>query len=111
MDTFFTSDHHFGHRGILRYCARPFADTDEMDSHLIARWNDRIGAEDVVFLLGSPAGCSARCGGGSGCSTSASTALKTTRRVCSPTPGSIDSDHCYAALRCCFSHSQKSSHH
>ena len=37
-----TSDHHWGHRNILRYCAatRPFPDVDEMNAQLIARWNE-----------------------------------------------------------------------
>ena len=49
---FFTSDHHFGHRGILSHCARPFPDTDTMDAHLIDRWNAQIGDEAVVYHLG-----------------------------------------------------------
>ncbi|MCA9712766.1 MAG: hypothetical protein KDK70_43455, partial [Myxococcales bacterium] len=52
MSTFFTSDHHFGHRNILRYCSRPFAHVDEMDEELIARWNARVSDDDVVYHLG-----------------------------------------------------------
>jgi calcineurin-like phosphoesterase family protein len=49
-----TSDHHWGHRNILRYCAetRKFPDVDEMNAQLIARWNDRIGHDDDVYLVG-----------------------------------------------------------
>ncbi|HVK73561.1 MAG TPA: hypothetical protein VM734_09580 [Kofleriaceae bacterium] len=50
--TFFTSDTHFGHANILRYCARPFASVAEMDDALIARWNARVGDDDVVYHLG-----------------------------------------------------------
>ncbi|MCB9755629.1 MAG: metallophosphoesterase [Myxococcales bacterium] len=50
--TFFTSDHHFGHANIIRYCARPFAHADAMDEALIKRWNERVGDDDVVYHLG-----------------------------------------------------------
>ena len=48
------SDTHFHHRNILKYEAesRPFANRDEMDEILIERWNERVGANDVVFHLG-----------------------------------------------------------
>lgn len=52
MTTFFTSDHHFGHRNILRYCSRPFDHVDQMDEELIARWNATIGDDDEVYHLG-----------------------------------------------------------
>jgi calcineurin-like phosphoesterase family protein len=49
-----TSDTHFGHFNILKYCSptRPFKDLDEMHAQLIARWNDRVGAEDEVIVVG-----------------------------------------------------------
>ena len=52
METFFTSDHHFGHRRIIDYCGRPYAHVDEMDEALIANWNARVGHSDVVYHLG-----------------------------------------------------------
>lgn len=51
-EIFFTSDHHFGHRGILSMCGRPFADVAEMDEVMIARWNERVRKGDTVYHLG-----------------------------------------------------------
>jgi len=51
-DVFFTADQHFGHKNIIKYCQRPFADVTEMDNELIARWNSRVHADDLVFHLG-----------------------------------------------------------
>ena len=49
---FFTSDSHFGHENILRYCNRPFSSVKEMDEELILRWNERISENDTVYHLG-----------------------------------------------------------
>lgn len=48
----FTSDHHFGHTNIIKYCNRPFKDADEMDKELINRWNEVVGPDDDVWHLG-----------------------------------------------------------
>ncbi len=52
MNTFFTSDTHFGHANIIKYCHRPFINVKEMDSVLIARWNSTVRPEDTVYHLG-----------------------------------------------------------
>lgn len=49
---FFTSDHHFGHKKINEYSARPFESIDEMDEELIKRWNEKVGVDDEVYHLG-----------------------------------------------------------
>lgn len=48
----FTSDVHFGHKNIIRYCNRPFKDVDDMDEQLIQRWNSVVKPDDVVWQLG-----------------------------------------------------------
>jgi calcineurin-like phosphoesterase family protein len=50
--TFFTSDTHFGHFNIIKYCDRPFKTLFEMNQKIINRWNERIKPEDTVYFLG-----------------------------------------------------------
>lgn len=52
MMSWFTSDHHFGHSGIIRSCERPFGSVEEMDAHLIHTWNARVQPADEVWHLG-----------------------------------------------------------
>lgn len=54
---FFTSDTHFGHNNIIRYCNRPFNTVSEHDEVLINNWNKTVGANDTVFHLGDFAFC------------------------------------------------------
>ena len=49
---YFTSDLHLGHRRIVEFCSRPFADSDEMDHALVATWNTTVGEADEVWVLG-----------------------------------------------------------
>lgn len=48
----FTSDHHFNHKNILRYCARPFSSVEEMNAAMIERWNELISNSDTVYHIG-----------------------------------------------------------
>lgn len=48
----FTSDYHMGHRNIIGLCERPFADVEEIETEIIARHNNVVGAEDEVYDLG-----------------------------------------------------------
>jgi calcineurin-like phosphoesterase family protein len=49
---FFTSDTHFNHSNIIRFCDRPFVDVEEMNETIIANWNRVVGEEDILFHLG-----------------------------------------------------------
>jgi calcineurin-like phosphoesterase family protein len=49
---YFTSDTHFGHTNIIKYCNRPFADLHEMNRALVHNWNERVGPQDTVYHLG-----------------------------------------------------------
>lgn len=49
---FFTSDLHFGHANIIRFDNRPFTSVEEMDAELIKRWNNKVTADDTVYILG-----------------------------------------------------------
>lgn len=49
---FFTSDLHFCHQNILKFCNRPWKTTEEMDKALIENWNSVVGKDDIVFDLG-----------------------------------------------------------
>ena len=50
--TFFTSDTHFNHANVIKYCARPFASLEAMNREMITRWNAVVGPEDTVYHLG-----------------------------------------------------------
>ena len=49
---FFTSDTHFNHANIIRFCSRPFETVEEMNEQLILRWNEVVAPDDTVFHLG-----------------------------------------------------------
>lgn len=49
---YFTSDLHFYHEKIIHATDRPFGNADEMDRALIRNWNDRVGADDDIYILG-----------------------------------------------------------
>jgi calcineurin-like phosphoesterase family protein len=54
MKTFITSDLHFGHANIMKFCpkTRPFAGVQDMNASMMLAWNELIGQEDLVYVLG-----------------------------------------------------------
>jgi calcineurin-like phosphoesterase family protein len=56
---FFTSDTHFGHENILKFCpnTRPFKTIEEHDRAIIANWQAQVQPEDVVYHLGDVMFC------------------------------------------------------
>ena len=52
MNRWYTSDHHFGHSNIIKYCSRPFRNADDMDRAMVARWNEVVEDSDEVWILG-----------------------------------------------------------
>jgi len=49
---FFTSDPHFFHKNIIKYCDRPFSSVEEMNASLIYEWNRVVPEDGHVFVLG-----------------------------------------------------------
>jgi calcineurin-like phosphoesterase family protein len=54
MKTWVTSDIHFSHTNILKFCAdsRPFHDILEMNTAIINNHNSVVGYDDLVYILG-----------------------------------------------------------
>ena len=54
MKKWITSDIHFGHANILKFCAdtRPYRDVEEMDTAIINNWNSLVSPIDTVYILG-----------------------------------------------------------
>lgn len=49
---FFTSDMHFGHTNVIKYCNRPYSSVEDMDNQLIANWNSIVSRNDKVYHVG-----------------------------------------------------------
>ena len=52
MEWFFTADHHFAHKNIIKHCNRPFDSIEEHDEILIQRWNAVVRGQDVIIIAG-----------------------------------------------------------
>lgn len=57
-NTFFISDTHFGHKGIITFKRnngkplRDFTCVEEMDEHIVKCWNSVVKSQDIVYHLG-----------------------------------------------------------
>lgn len=51
-EVWFTSDTHFGHENIIKYCDRPFKDVIEMNQVMYDNWNAIVAPEDEIYHLG-----------------------------------------------------------
>lgn len=57
-NTWLVADPHFGHAGMCKFLRddgtklRPWDNPDEMDEHLIQKWNERVSEKDRVYVLG-----------------------------------------------------------
>ena len=49
---YFIADTHFNHANIIKYCNRPFKNTDEMNKYIIRKWNSVVKETDTVYHLG-----------------------------------------------------------
>lgn len=52
MAYYFIADTHFGHENALAFDNRPFKTIEEHDNTLIDNWNQAVGMEDDIFILG-----------------------------------------------------------
>ncbi|MBQ7504699.1 MAG: metallophosphoesterase family protein [Ruminococcus sp.] len=49
---YYIADMHFGHKNVIGFDGRPFADVELMDEVIINNWNERVTNEDTVYVLG-----------------------------------------------------------
>lgn len=58
MKRFITSDLHFGHTNIMKFCPDTrghFRDVNHMNEEMIRIWNETVNPEDETFILGDVA--------------------------------------------------------
>ena len=64
MRTWITSDLHFGHTNIMKFCPQSRArfknDVGYMNEQMVLEWNSIVGERDLVYILGDVAFCPAQ---------------------------------------------------
>lgn len=51
-ETFYVADLHFGHKNSLAFDNRPWTTIEEQDAAIIENWNNQVGYNDIVYILG-----------------------------------------------------------
>lgn len=49
---YFTSDTHFYHLNVIKYCNRPYTSVEQMNEELVQNWNSVVNDSDTVYHLG-----------------------------------------------------------
>lgn len=49
---YYISDLHLGHNNVLGFDKRPFSTVEEMDQHIVEKWNQTVSDSDEVYILG-----------------------------------------------------------
>lgn len=59
--TYVTADLHFGHANIMKFnpATRQYTDVTHMNESMVAEWNKTVNPDDLVYILGDIAFCSA----------------------------------------------------
>lgn len=52
VNTWFSSDIHFGHTNIIKFTNRPYNDAHHMNTSIISIWNSTVDENDIVYFLG-----------------------------------------------------------
>lgn len=52
MAIFYIADTHFGHQNVIKFDNRPFKDCADMEWKMITNWNEKVGKNDMVYILG-----------------------------------------------------------
>lgn len=52
MSIFLSSDQHYFHNNVIKYCGRPFNSVEDMNEAMVNNWNSVVKPEDTVYCLG-----------------------------------------------------------
>lgn len=50
--TWISSDQHYGHEAVIKFCDRPFSSVEEMNEAMIFNWNKVVKPEDLCIFVG-----------------------------------------------------------